>query len=571
VPSWQLQAHRLRAVLDGYLIASGVTLRVKDVPVAYLPWFAYPLQNRQSGLLIPSFGLTSSQGFHYVQPLYWAIGRSQDATFSLDLRSSIGIGLDSEYRYQLSETGHGLANISYFYDWDIGVNFLAYHFDHHQRWLDDRLQLKWDVNLVNRKDFFTQLSFSAFNRSLVGLESLASLTYRLDQQFFYLKVAYTQSLVTSNQQSVQRLPEIGYRLVDAKLGPLPFYAGLQATFVHFYEGTGLGINDPTGDHELRFDLFPTLTGRVEPIAGVVVTPTVGVRETYYQSHSLIPDGSVAREAVYAALRAETQLVRMYGAVTHLVEPALLYEYAHQLDDAVVPQFDEVDTIPEKRHVTLMLTNRLQRAGTPSPPAGPASIAAAEGSGRGDLLWVKLTESYALRGSDGDPFTDLRVQLQAQPTSLVVVRGEGFVNFYGQGITVMNSQLRARPTDWLVFTLGEHYTRPGVVPKRGDLFSAETAIFPDPIGGTQRIEAINWGGQVNLPWRMALAGKVQYDFEHDNFTELTGAVRWRGPCNECWTATLGYQQLIGQHQILFLVTLRGLSSADPEIFKELFFE
>lgn len=576
VPSWQFRANRLRARLDGYLVASGVTLLVKDTPVAYLPWFAYPLADRQSGLLLPSVGLNSQEGFRYLQPVYWAIGRSQDATVSLDLRTNLGIGVDSEYRYRLTETGKGVLNINYFHDWNDGDNFLAYHAEHQQRWWDNRLRLQWDVNLVNHKDFFTQLSDSTVERSQVGLESVGSLTYRLDHQFFYLSVHYTQNLVTSSQESVQRLPELGYRLVDLKLGPLPVYAGLQATMVHFFQGSQPNFTDSEGVGELRVDLLPTLTARLEPVTGVIVTPTAGLRETYYRSSPLIPQGSVYREVVNLSLRAETQLVRRYAAVTHLIEPVLLYEYVHQLDDATVPQFDEVDTVPEKRHVTMMLINRLRRpAGSaPAPaPAAPAAtgISSGGGDGNSDLIRVKLTESYALNQFEPEPFTDLRVLAEVRPVPSVTVDAESFINFYGHGITMINSGLHAKPVDWLVLTMGEHYTKRGVVPQRGDLYSAETSILPDPIGGAQRIAAANWGFQVSLPWRMALATKTLYDVEHHEFTEMSYGLRWHGACNECWTATLVYQRLSEKNQVLFLITLRGLSGSDPAWIKELFIQ
>jgi LPS-assembly protein len=188
-PSWQFRATRLRVRLEDYLVASGVSLRIKDVPVAYLPWLIYPVKlERQSGLLIPKFGVNSDEGFQYVQPLYLVLGRSHDATLSLDLRSRLGLGLETEYRYRLTETGQGLADLHYFHNKKTGADLLAYRLEHQQRW-GDRWRLQWDVNLVNHDDFFTQLSDSIIDRSLAGLESVASLTYQRQEQFFYLTVS----------------------------------------------------------------------------------------------------------------------------------------------------------------------------------------------------------------------------------------------------------------------------------------------------------------------------------------------------------------------------------------------
>ena len=48
-------------------------LEIEDVPVFYLPYFGYPTdRTRRSGLLIPSFGWSNSEGFYYQQPIYFA-------------------------------------------------------------------------------------------------------------------------------------------------------------------------------------------------------------------------------------------------------------------------------------------------------------------------------------------------------------------------------------------------------------------------------------------------------------------------------------------------------------------
>jgi hypothetical protein len=110
-----------------------------------------------------------------------------------------------------------------------------------------------------------------------------------------------------------------------------------------------------------------------------------------------------------------------------------------------------------------------------------------------------------------------------------------------------------------------------VPQRGDLFSSETAIVADPIGGQERVAAIRWGAQVTLPWRLALATKTLLDLEHHQFTEMSYGLRWRGACNECWSLTLVYQQFPGERQVSFLITLRGVSGSESKGVKELFLQ
>jgi hypothetical protein len=239
----------------------------------------------------------------------------------------------------------------------------------------------------------------------------------------------------------------------------------------------------------------------------------------------------------------------------------------------VPQLDEIDAAPEKREVTLILTNRLRPAG-----ASHSSLPA------GDLLWVKLTDSYALRqnaqpmpprraatGSEPEPFSDLRIQVEARPLPTVALAAESFVNLYGRGVVVMNSELRARPWDWLVVTAGQRYTRHGIVPQRGDLFSPESLGEVDPIGGRERVAAVQWGAQLSLPWRLALATKTLLDLEHSQFTEMSYGIRWRGACNECWAITLVYQQFPEKEQVSFLITLRGMGGSESKGVKGLFLQ
>ena len=76
-------------------------LRVKDVPLLYLPAFYYPMnkEDRSTGFLLPSYGASNLRGSTLSNAFFWAISRSQDATFFHDWTSKFGQGFGSEYRY----------------------------------------------------------------------------------------------------------------------------------------------------------------------------------------------------------------------------------------------------------------------------------------------------------------------------------------------------------------------------------------------------------------------------------------------------------------------------------------
>lgn len=98
--SWVLKADRIR--LDqssGQGKANNMSLYFKGVPILYLPYMQFPFTDqRQSGLLAPSFGSSDSNGIEFGLPYYWNIAPNADATFTPLFLSRRGWRLDSEVR-----------------------------------------------------------------------------------------------------------------------------------------------------------------------------------------------------------------------------------------------------------------------------------------------------------------------------------------------------------------------------------------------------------------------------------------------------------------------------------------
>lgn len=76
------------------------TVYFKDVPIFHSPWLSFSLNNqRKSGLLAPSVGTSSDNGFEYAQPYYWNIAPNMDATLTPRIMSKRGLQLSTEFRY----------------------------------------------------------------------------------------------------------------------------------------------------------------------------------------------------------------------------------------------------------------------------------------------------------------------------------------------------------------------------------------------------------------------------------------------------------------------------------------
>ncbi|MES2606161.1 MAG: LPS assembly protein LptD, partial [Pseudomonadota bacterium] len=80
--------------------ARSVTLRVKDVPVMYLPWVRFPISDqRVSGFLAPVIGSTRDGGLDVATPYYLNLAPNYDATLTPRVQTERGVMLGLETRY----------------------------------------------------------------------------------------------------------------------------------------------------------------------------------------------------------------------------------------------------------------------------------------------------------------------------------------------------------------------------------------------------------------------------------------------------------------------------------------
>ncbi|HMA84681.1 MAG TPA: LptA/OstA family protein, partial [Desulfosalsimonadaceae bacterium] len=108
VPDWQVTGRDLVVNIEGYGSVNHAALWAKKLPVAYLPYFIFPVKrNRQSGFLSPEIGYSDRNGIEFIQPYYWAIHRSCDATFYYHHIQNRGEKLGAEFRYRLSPESQG--------------------------------------------------------------------------------------------------------------------------------------------------------------------------------------------------------------------------------------------------------------------------------------------------------------------------------------------------------------------------------------------------------------------------------------------------------------------------------
>jgi len=111
---WELRAQRIDVDTDaGTGVARNATLRIGRVPVLYVPWFPFPIdERRRTGLLSPSVALSNRNGFDYRQPYYINLAPNYDATLTPRLMTQRGLQLGAQFRY-LTYTGRGVFDFAF--------------------------------------------------------------------------------------------------------------------------------------------------------------------------------------------------------------------------------------------------------------------------------------------------------------------------------------------------------------------------------------------------------------------------------------------------------------------------
>src|SRR5205085_11856849 len=108
-PVWSFHVGSATADLGKFIYGTNAAFWVKNAPlVPWFPFFAAAIRSeRQSGLLFPKIGTSSSKGLFAEIPVYWAISDSQDFTAALDVFEKRGVGATADYRYILSTDDRG--------------------------------------------------------------------------------------------------------------------------------------------------------------------------------------------------------------------------------------------------------------------------------------------------------------------------------------------------------------------------------------------------------------------------------------------------------------------------------
>lgn len=100
--AWQVTGDNILLNREtGRGVARGVTLEIRDVPVLYLPWVSFPINDeRATGFLAPVIGNTRDGGLDFSAPYYFNLAPNYDLTLTPRIQTKRGVMLSSEFRHR---------------------------------------------------------------------------------------------------------------------------------------------------------------------------------------------------------------------------------------------------------------------------------------------------------------------------------------------------------------------------------------------------------------------------------------------------------------------------------------
>ncbi len=350
---WMIQANNIKLDTDAEQgIAHGVVMRFKDVPIFYTPYLAFPLgDDRQSGLLFPSFGHSGNNGYQLDVPYYFNLAPNYDATLTPGYLSKRGVQLGGEFRFltagsrgQLEENflpNDAIENSDRYYLHFTDVTSLA-----------PGLRFDTDIAAVSDSNYFSDFAVGADQTSVTFLERRAEFLYYDDIWRVRAQAQNFQTIDTSidaGDRPYSRVPRIeAFGLVPLLAG---FEVAISSEVTNFLREVG-----PTG---VRADLSPELRWDVRG-PGYFFEPILGYHYTQYdlQNADSGDPSTPTRTLPYASV--DTGLVFERDAGAHdqrtlTLEPRLMYTYIPYRNQNELPIFDT--GMPDLNMVELFRMNR----------------------------------------------------------------------------------------------------------------------------------------------------------------------------------------------------------------------
>jgi LPS-assembly protein len=358
-PRWQMTSNSLVLNLDDYAFARDTVLRVKGVPIMYLPVIYYPIQDsdRQTGFLLPTYNQSTIRGQGISNAFFWAIGRSHDATFFHDWFTVAGQGAGTEYRYVASPRSSGDLRLYRFsqsqatYVDDGVINTVPASSSYEvtssisqalSRTFRARARVEYFTNLLNQQLYHQDLYNASRNRRTIEA-GLTGGVGPVSTSAFYQRSEVFGSETSSTVYG--STPRVTASLAPQRLFRAPIYASINSEYAFIPSRSIVGDVVVQDDSFGRLDVTPTIRVPLSRLTFLSVNTSATYRTTRYSRRALPNESTLQDEPYlrqYSSLRSDivgpvfTRIWDLQSTwaerLKHVIEPAFTVDFTSEISD-----------------------------------------------------------------------------------------------------------------------------------------------------------------------------------------------------------------------------------------------
>lgn len=394
-PDWRFEIGRSRVTIDGYAVGKDVTFKIRDLPVLWLPWAAFPVKlTRQSGFLMPGYVHSRKIGNGVSIPWYQVINRWSDATLTIDAMDRRGVKTDGEYRFVLNKASEGKIRGAFLHDQETGKDLTRAYGENIFRDGKWTANGKWDI-----------ASDAVYYRDFVEEDLLRTARHVPSRGFVGRDEESSQVSLSSNwgkdiqevqgiDNTVQRIPELSVTLLPERWGGALALDG-------WGKGETAWLYRAGGEREGRFHGYGEISRTFTLLPSVYLTPFAGVDtlESLRSGGDPGPSGgSGGRVLPTAGAQLSVTGWRYFdrpsgAAFVHSVNPSVRYRWVPAISQADIPLTDQWSRIDARNQATFSISQGLHRLGEDGSPAEIATL---------DLEWAYDFDSMK---SSQSPYVD----------------------------------------------------------------------------------------------------------------------------------------------------------------------
>ncbi|MCX5808696.1 MAG: LPS assembly protein LptD [Proteobacteria bacterium] len=451
-PAWKFLASDVDVTLAGYAKTKGAKFQILNTTVFYLPWGIFPVKTeRESGLLMPGFALSSRDGMKINTSYFWAISKDKDATFYLDYMGDRGIKPGAEFRYALSEDFKGTLYSSIISDRAYGNTRYQVKAKHEQVMMKD-LIFKINANYISDIDYLEDFGQTSAERSENLIKSTAYLEKPLPKSLLTFEASYFKNLVQKNNDYVfQYLPSISFFTEYMPILKERFYTDIFAGLTNFNRAEGANYTRLGFEPRLRMPL--SWNGINFLINGTLYETGYAISKSDTMSNQ-----TKIRQTAKIEGDANVQFLKNYhtdifkiGEMQSVIKPQLSYTFIPNTTFSGIPNIDPYDRMYNTNAITYSLYHYLNTM--------------SDQKSR-ELSLFEIGQTYGLSGNlepstlydgYGSKFSNIRARFTLYPVDNFMYSNESAINTSGNGLAVMRNTLSHKYPGIYWINLSHYYT------------------------------------------------------------------------------------------------------------------